>query len=655
MKTTRFLIVTLLTFSTFFLPNVFAQDFSHTLLTGHRDSVISVAYSPDGTTLAGGSSDGTVQLWDAVSGAPKATLTGHTGAVTSVAYSPDGATLATGSRDSTVWLRDAVSGAPKATLTGHTGYVNSVAYSPDGTTLASGSDDSTVRLWDAVSGAPKATLTGHTDAVRSVAYSPDGATLATRSGDHTVRLWDAVSGAPKATLTGHGNSVTSVAYSPDGATLATGSRDGTVRLWDAVSGTPKATLTGHTGYVYSVAYSPDGATLATAGGRDGTVWLWDAVSGTHKATLTGHGNSVTSVAYSPDGTTLATVSRDGTVRLWELPDTRVRITPSPVESPAIGGQLIVNVSIVNGESVGGYQVTVGFNTTALRYVESDNGDYLPAGAFFVPPVVDENHVTLGAASLVGVSNGEGTLATLTFEVLDIKASILSLYDVILTDGDGERLLNFALDGLVVESPLREDVNQDGVVNIQDLVWVASRFGQSAEGKIDVNADGVVNVVDLVKVAGAIGKAAAAPAAYRDLEGTPTRAEVQQWLTQARHLNLTDAVSQQGILFLENLLAALTPKATALLPNYPNPFNPETWIPYQLATPASVTLTIYAANGAVVRTLAVGHQSVGIYQSRSRAAYWDGRNAQGEPVASGVYFYTLSAGDFTATRKMVIRK
>ena len=654
MKTTRFLIVTLLTFSTFFLPNVFAQDFSHTLLTGHRDSVISVAYSPDGTTLAGGSSDSTVQLWDAVSGAPKATLTGHTGAVTSVAYSPDGATLATGSRDSTVWLRDAVSGAPKATLTGHTGYVNSVAYSPDGTTLASGSSDSTVRLWDAVSGAPKATLTGHTDAVNSVAYSPDGATLATRSGDHTVRLWDAVSGAPKATLTGHRDRVWSVAYSPDGTTLATVSRDGTVRLWDAVSGTPKATLTGHTGAVNSVAYSPDGTTLAT-GSDDGTVWLWDAVSGTHKATLTGHGNSVTSVAYSPDGSTLATVSRDGTVRLWELPDTRVRITPFSVESPAIGGQLIVNVSIVNGKSVGGYQVSVGFNTTALRYLESDNGDYLPAGAFFVPPVVDENRVTLGAASLVGVSNGEGTLATLTFEVLDIKASLLNLYDVILTDGDGERLLNFALDGLVVESPLREDVNQDGVVNIQDLVWVASRFGQSVEGKIDVNADGVVNVVDLVKVAGAIGKAAAAPAAYRDLGVAPTRAEVQQWLTQAQHLNLTDAVSQQGILFLENLLAALTPKETALLPNYPNPFNPETWIPYQLATPASVTLTIYAANGVVVRTLAVGHQSAGIYQSRNRAAYWDGRNAQGEPVASGVYFYTLSAGDFTATRKMVIRK
>ena len=98
-----------------------------------------------------------------------------------------------------------------------------------------------------------------------------------------------------------------------------------------------------------------------------------------------------------------------------------------------------------------------------------------------------------------------------------------------------------------------------------------------------------------------------------------------------------------------------PEVTSLLPNYPNPFNPETWMPYQLATPADVTLTIYDVNGRVVRDLALGHQRAGIYESKSRAAYWDGRNAQGEPVASGVYFYTLKAGDFSATKKMLIRK
>ena len=136
------------------------------------------------------------------------------------------------------------------------------------------------------------------------------------------------------------------------------------------------------------------------------------------------------------------------------------------------------------------------------------------------------------------------------------------------------------------------------------------------------------------------------------------------MREARQVKRTDSTFQRGVQVLEQLLAALTPKETALLPNYPNPFNPETWIPYHLAKGADVTLHIYAVNGTLVRTLTLGHQPIGMYQSRSRAAYWNGRNAFGEPVASGVYFYTLStestrdsvtAGDFTATRKMLIWK
>ena len=138
-------------------------------------------------------------------------------------------------------------------------------------------------------------------------------------------------------------------------------------------------------------------------------------------------------------------------------------------------------------------------------------------------------------------------------------------------------------------------------------------------------------------------------------GQLTSTDVQQWLTLAQQANLTDPVSLRGILFLKQLLAALTPKETALLANYPNPFNPETWIPYQLATPADVNISIYAADGTLVRKLDLRHQPAGMYQSRNRAAYWDGKNAVGEAVASGIYFYTLQAADFSATRKMLILK
>ena len=332
------------------------------------------------------------------------------------------------------------------------------------------------------------------------------------------------------------------------------------------------------------------------------------------------------------------------------------VSPSPVTSPAIGEQLTLSLNIADGENVAGYQATVAFDTSALRYVSSANGDYLPAGAFFVPPVVDGPLVTLAATSLAGESNGDGTLATLTFEVIAVKASTVTLSKVVLSDSAGTGFRPHVENGQIVESPkLTGDINEDGVVNIQDLVIVAGQFGQWGQNSADVNKDGVVNIQDLVLVAGAFGNTAAAPALRSQALAMLTANDVQGWLAQARGLALTDAQSQRGIIFLEQLLSALIPKETALLPNYPNPFNPETWIPYHLAKPAEVTLHIYAVNGTLVRTLALGHQAAGLYQNRSRAAYWDGKNEFGEKVASGLYFYTLTAGDFSATRKMLIRK
>jgi len=202
-----------------------------------------------------------------------------------------------------------------------------------------------------------------------------------------------------------------------------------------------------------------------------------------------------------------------------------------------------------------------------------------------------------------------------------------------------------------------DVNGDSVVNFEDLDLVGKRLWETGKNTADLNADGIVNIADLVIVAGnALSHtAAAAPSTYKQAAARLTVEQVQQWLNQARLLGETSPIYRRGIFALEQLLTMLTPKQTSLLPNYPNPFNPETWIPYQLARPADVTVHIYGVDGAVVRTLGLGHQPVGIYQDKSRAAYWDGRNNAGEPVASGVYFYTLTAGDFSATRKMLIRK
>ena len=334
----------------------------------------------------------------------------------------------------------------------------------------------------------------------------------------------------------------------------------------------------------------------------------------------------------------------------------VSVSPSPVPSPAVGEQLTLSLKITGGENVAGYQATVAFDTSALRYVSSANGDYLPAGAFVVPPVVDGTLVTLAAISLAGESNGDGTLATLTFEVIEAKASAITLSEIFLSDSAGTGFRPQVENGEIVERPkLTGDINEDGVVNIQDLVLVAGQFGQSGPNSADVNKDGVVNILDLVLVAGAFGNTAAAPALRSQALAMLTANDVQGWLAQARGLNLTDAQSQRGIIFLEQLLSVLIPKETALLPNYPNPFNPETWIPYRLAHAADVQIAIYNTRGTVVRRLDLGHQSAGFYTARAQAGYWNGRNRHGELVASGVYFYQLRAGDYSALRRMVILK
>jgi WD40 repeat protein len=279
--------------------------------TGHTDKVNSVALSPDGKTLATGSSDNTVKLWDVASKQELATLKGFTASVWRVAFSPDGKTLATGSLDKNVKLWDVGSKRELATLRGSTGHVTDVTFSPDGRTLAVAGFDS-VKLWDVASRKELATLKG---LAYVSAFSPDGRILVVGGGSHVAKLWDVVSKRELATLTGHMDSVGCVAFSPDGKTLATGSSDKTVKLWDVGSKQEVAMLTSSEG-VTDVAFSPDGRTIAVAGQNN--VILWDVASRRELIRLGGHTDFVRAVAFSADGKTLATASDDRTAKLWQI-------------------------------------------------------------------------------------------------------------------------------------------------------------------------------------------------------------------------------------------------------------------------------------------------------------------------------------------------
>ena len=316
--------------------------------TGFASGVGGLAFSPDGQTLAVGGCGGfdeesetrpcirgEIRLWNArnlaQSGRP---LTGHNDRVTSLAFSPDGQTLASGSADRTLIAWDVASRRPLGEpLAGHQAAVHGLAYSPDGHALASGGDEGTLILWDVTTRQRTgAALTAHTDDVYSVAYSPDGQTLASASGDETVILWDVASRQPLGQpLTGHRGKVWSVAISPDGQTLASGSQDGTIILWDIAAHQPiSEPFRGHKSDVYSLAFSPDGRTLAS-GSKDNTVILWDVASRQPiSAPLTGHTESVLGVAFSPNGQTLASGSVDHTIILWNV------ATHQPIGAPLTG-------------------------------------------------------------------------------------------------------------------------------------------------------------------------------------------------------------------------------------------------------------------------------------------------------------------------------
>ena len=334
-------------------------------------------------------------------------------------------------------------------------------------------------------------------------------------------------------------------------------------------------------------------------------------------------------------------------------------SPTPIH---LGDTFTLDIHAENISDLAGWQFDIAFDPTALEAIDVSEGDFLKmdgSSTFFHGGTIDNAAGKIGGLSAARFStqggSGIGTLVQVTFKAKSPGETEVTLGNLQFGSSTGSSIAASPPPIFIsIEEQLTPgDVNRDGVVSILDLILVAQQLGNSVppDSPVDVNGDGVVSIFDLVPIAQGIAGASAAPIGAESVDA----AMIEAWIAQARLEDDGSLAFKQGIANLEKLLASLIPEETALLANYPNPFNPETWIPYQLAESGEVTVTIYDMNGAVVRRLAVGYRAAGMYRSRSRAVYWDGRNQFGEPLASGLYFYTLTAGEFTATRRMLILK
>ena len=313
----------------------------------------------------------------------------------------------------------------------------------------------------------------------------------------------------------------------------------------------------------------------------------------------------------------------------------------------------------------GWGFDILFDPAILEAINVIEGDFLKMGGsttFFQAGTINNRSGKITKINATRLSpggiGGTDTLLQVTFKAKAAGETALVLQNVEFGHPTGALLpagphqIRITVGGQIATG----DVNRDGIVTILDLILIARQLGQrvSANSPADLNSDGAITILDLIIAARSLGSTTAPVAPAIGSESVDA-ATIEAWIAQARLEDDGSLAFKQGIENLERLLASLIPEKTVLLANYPNPFNPETWIPYQLAEPADVTLAIYDMNGQLVRRLAVGHQAAGIYQSRNRAVYWDGRNQLGESIANGLYFYTLTAGEFTATRKMLILK
>ena len=636
------------------------------------DLISALQFSPDNQILASAGYNSGVKLWKLSNWEHIGTLPTKA-TVTDLNFSTDGMTLATTDYEA-INLWNITDGANIATFLGHKGWVNSASFSPDNTSLISGGDDGTLRLWDVT-----AYQTSIEELVRIIYFVPNDRSpqpdIRTKL-DHLLKDVQTFY-ADQMEANGFARKTFTFESDENGSVLVHQTRgrfndayyyaDTSKKITNEIS--TQFEENKHINLIF-VETGAEAIERNSACGIGGTLWIgnqhqvfsrggyalipasgkcFDGDVGKYVvAHELGHAFGLTHDfrdekyimsygAYADRFSMCATewfnVNRFFNIEqtAFNEPTTVQMLTSEVYPSNAENHTILFQITDLDGI----HQVQLHVQTTGN---DPATGTKLQS-CQKIEAISSTVHFDITSLTRLPYN-------PITLLIIDVYGNI-TLHDFLLKAGASTSVEN------------RTDINGDGIVDISDLVLVAVNFGKTIIGDVfpnpDVNRDGEVNVIDLLLVVNALDTNSDAAPLHPHQISQLDAETVNLWIKKAEQLPNRDVTVRKGIAILQQFVKVLNPTQTRLLENYPNPFNPETWIPYQLESTTDVTVSIYDMNGHKIRTIELGNQPAGTYYNKDRAAYWDGRNDSGEPVASGLYFCTLSTGDFTATRKMLLRK